>query len=64
MFLIDLARFTQIYNRTLSLHDSKCEVLTGLELSLKSLEKLLDKEKVEWIGKKDDPFDHELHERV
>lgn len=40
------------------------DIQTGIELSHKSLEKVLEKEKVEWIGNKGDKFDPDYHTQV
>ena len=36
----------------------------GVQLSHKSLDKILEKENVEWIGQPNEPFDAESHQRV
>lgn len=64
LFLTDLARFSQKYDQFLKDNKFDGDLQVGVELSHKSLDKVLEKEKVEWINQKNGPFDAESHLRV
>ena len=61
MLLSDLARFSQQYNQVVDSIRSKKDIHEGLKMSCKSLDRLLEKERVEWLGAKGEDYDSEIH---
>ena len=64
LFLTDLARFSQKYQHFLKQNKLEGDLQTGIELSHKSLDSVLKKERVEWVGEEGTAFDSSLHSRV